>query len=42
MRAIDGSHIPILASVIDGERYYWRKLFHLALLQGIVDTKCIV
>ena len=39
--AIDGSHIPILALIIKGEDYYYRKSFHLALLQGIVDTKCV-
>ena len=39
--AIDGSHIPILAHVIGKEDYYCRKSFHLALLQGIVDTKCV-
>ena len=39
--AIDGSHIPILAPVIGGEDYYCRKSFHSALLQGIVDTKCV-
>ena len=39
--AIDGSHIPILALVIGGEYYYCRKSFHSALMQGIVDTKCV-
>ena len=38
---IDGSHIPILAPVIGGENYHYRKSFHSALLQGIVDTKCV-
>ena len=41
IRAIDGSHIPNLAHVIEGEIYYCKKSFHLVLLQGIVDTKCI-
>lgn len=41
IRAIDGSHIPVLAPVIGGEDYYCRKSFHSALLQGIVDTNCI-
>ena len=35
------SHISILAHVIGGEYYYCWKSFHLALLQGIVDTKCV-
>jgi hypothetical protein len=30
--AIDGSHIPVLAPVIGGEDYYYRKSFHSALL----------
>ena len=38
---IDGSHIPILAHVIEGEFFCYSKLFHSALLQGIVDTKCV-
>ena len=38
---IDGSHIPILTSVIGGDDYYCRKSFHLSLLQDIVDTKCV-
>ena len=38
--AIDSSHIPVLAPVIDGENYYCRKSFHSALFQGIVDTNC--
>jgi hypothetical protein len=37
--AIDGSHIPIFAHVIGEDDYYCKKSFHLALLQGIVDTK---
>jgi hypothetical protein len=41
IEAVDGSHIPILAPVIGGEDYYCRKSFHSALLQGIVDTKCV-
>ena len=39
--AIDGSHIPILAPIIGGEDYYCGKSFNSALLQGIVDTKCV-
>jgi hypothetical protein len=39
--AIDGSHIPVLAPVIGGEDYYYRKSFHSTLLQGIVDANCI-
>jgi hypothetical protein len=39
--AIDGSHIPTLALVIGGEDYYCRKAFHLSLLQGIINTRCV-
>jgi hypothetical protein len=37
MDAIDGSHIPILALVIGQEDYYYRKSFHSAILQGIIE-----
>lgn len=40
--AIHRSHIPILAPLIGGDDYYCRKLLHSALLQGIVDTKCVL
>jgi hypothetical protein len=32
IRAIDGSHIPIIALVIRGEDSYFQKSFHLYLL----------
>ena len=38
--AVDGSHIPIIASPIDPTSYYCRKGFYSALLQGVVDSKC--
>ena len=37
--AIDGSHIPIIASIQHAADYY-RKGFHSVLLQGIVDSSC--
>jgi hypothetical protein len=37
---IDGLHIHDLAPMIGGEDYYYRKSFHLAILQGIVDVNC--
>jgi hypothetical protein len=37
----DGSHISILTPFIGGEDYYCRNSFHYALLQKIVDTKCV-
>ena len=40
MSAIDGSHILVLVPVVGGEDYYCRKLFHSAILQGIVNAKC--
>ena len=39
--AIDSSLIPILASIIGREDYYYRKSFHQALLQGIGNTNCM-
>ena len=38
-RAIDGPYVQILAPIIGGKFYYYKKIFHLALLQSIVDTK---
>jgi len=38
--AIDGSHIPIIASPIDPTSYYCRKDYYSVLLQGVVDSKC--
>jgi hypothetical protein len=38
---IDGLHISIITPFIGGEDYYRRKSFHYALLQNIVDTKCV-
>ena len=39
--AIDGSHIPILAPLIDGQDYFCRKSYHSAILQRIVGPDCI-
>ena len=39
--AVDGSHIPIIAPEVDPGFYYCRKGFYSALLQGIVDCKCL-
>ena len=41
IRAIDGSHILVLAPVIGEKDYYYRRSFHLALFQVVVDTKCL-
>ena len=38
--AIDGSHIPIVASSKDSPEYYNRKGFYSVLLQGVVDAQC--
>ena len=38
---IDGSHVPIIAPKIDLVSYYCRKCFYSALLQGVVDSKCL-
>lgn len=40
--AINESHILILAHVIEGEDYSYRKSFHSVLLQGVVDTKYVL
>lgn len=37
--AIDGSHIPIKAPIINANSYINRKNFHSVLLQGICDNK---
>ncbi|HYP42886.1 MAG TPA: transposase family protein [Candidatus Nitrosocosmicus sp.] len=39
--AVDGSHIPIIAPKIDPASYYCRKGFYSALLQGVVNSKCL-
>ena len=39
--AVDGSHIPIIAPKVDSGSYYCHKGFYSALLQGIVDCKCL-
>ncbi len=39
---IDGSYIPIQTLVIGGGDYYCRNSFDFALLQEIVDTKCVL
>ncbi|KAL2611493.1 hypothetical protein R1flu_023185 [Riccia fluitans] len=39
--AVDGSHIPVIASAMDAEAYYNRKGFHSVILQGIVDVRCL-
>ena len=38
---VDGSHVPIIALKIDPALYYCRKGFYSALLQGVVDSKCL-
>jgi hypothetical protein len=40
LRAINGSHIPIIAPSIDHTLYYCRKKFYSVLLQGVVDSQC--
>ena len=37
---VDGSHIPIIAPLIDPTSCYCRKGFYYALLQGVVDKDC--
>ena len=39
--AIDGSHIYVLAPIIDGDDYYCRKSFHSAILQGNAGPDCM-
>ena len=39
--AINGSHIPIVASQLHAPDYYNRKGFHSILLQGVVSAKCL-
>ena len=38
---VDSNHVPIIAPKIDPASYYCRKGFYSALLQGIVDSKCL-
>jgi len=35
-----GLYIVVLASMVGGEDYYCRKLFHTPILQQIVNVKC--
>ena len=37
---IDGSHIPIIAPLLDPTSHYYQKRFYSTLLQGVVDAKC--
>jgi hypothetical protein len=39
--AIDGSHIIVLAYVINIKDYYCKKSFHSTILQGIVGPDCM-
>ena len=39
--AVDGSHIPIVASRLHAADYYNRKGFYSILLQGVVCSKCL-
>ena len=39
--AVDGSYVPIIAPKIDPASYCCRKCFYSALLQGVVDSKCL-
>ena len=39
--AVDGSHIPIVASRFHVANYYNCKGFHSLLLQGVVSSKCV-
>ena len=41
VRAVDGSHIPIVAPRLHAADYYNRKGFHSILLQGLVSAKCL-
>ena len=38
---VNGSHVPIIDPKIDPPSYYCRKYFYSALLQGVVDSKCL-
>jgi hypothetical protein len=38
---VDGNHVPIIAPNIDHASYNSRKGFYSALLQGVVDSKCL-
>ena len=40
LRAIDDSHIPILAHFHIPVAYYNRKMFYLCLLEGVIDADC--